>query len=175
MDKVNYYDLLQISRNATAAEIKKAYRRLALKYHPDHHPNEPDAEEKFKLISLAYWVLGDPKKRTEYDRIYDTYISNERGVTRRNWSKRENIVTKRPKGFAQKLFLNVRIGQILDIILSQDEARNGTERYVIVIFGAIKKVYKIKIPKNVSNDAKFKAILGSDENCYILVRTRICG
>lgn len=63
----DYYDLLGIHRNATDAEIKRAYRRLAHQYHPDKNPGDKSAEEKFKEINEAYEVLSDPEKRAYYD------------------------------------------------------------------------------------------------------------
>ena len=63
----NYYEILGVSKNATADEIKKAYRTLAFKYHPDRNPGNAEAEEKFKQISVAYDVLGDEAKRRQYD------------------------------------------------------------------------------------------------------------
>ena len=63
----NYYDILGVSKNATADEIKKAYRTLAFKYHPDRNQGDAAAEEKFKQISAAYDVLGDEAKRRNYD------------------------------------------------------------------------------------------------------------
>ncbi len=59
--------MLGVDRDASEDEIKKAYRKLALKYHPDHHPNDSESEEKFKEISEAYAVLSDPEKRRQYD------------------------------------------------------------------------------------------------------------
>ena len=53
--------------NTSASEIRRAYRRLALEFHPDHHPEDPESEEKFKQISEAYSVLGDAQKRRDYD------------------------------------------------------------------------------------------------------------
>ncbi|MBO4633145.1 MAG: molecular chaperone DnaJ, partial [Lentisphaeria bacterium] len=63
----DYYEILEISREATDTEIKKSYRRLAVKYHPDKNPGNAEAEEKFKQISQAYSVLSDPQKRQMYD------------------------------------------------------------------------------------------------------------
>ncbi|UCF81709.1 MAG: molecular chaperone DnaJ [Acidobacteriota bacterium] len=64
----DYYEILGVSRDASKAEIKKAYRRLALKYHPDRNSGDSDAEARFKEASEAYSVLGDDKKRALYDR-----------------------------------------------------------------------------------------------------------
>lgn len=65
----DYYDILEVPRSATDQDIKKAYRKLALKWHPDKNPdNKEQAEEKFKLISEAYDVLSDKQKRDVYDR-----------------------------------------------------------------------------------------------------------
>jgi molecular chaperone DnaJ len=65
----NPYEVLGVERQATAAEIKAAYRRLALQYHPDRNPGDHAAEEKFKEVSLAYAVLGDEEKRAHYDQF----------------------------------------------------------------------------------------------------------
>lgn len=64
---VDYYKILDVTKSATAAEIKKAYRKLSLKYHPDKNPS-PDAAEKFSQLSVAYDVLSDPEKREAYNR-----------------------------------------------------------------------------------------------------------
>ena len=69
MAKRDYYDILGVSRQASEAEIKRAYRRLALRYHPDRNPGDKEAEARFKEINEAYEVLRDPQKRAAYDRF----------------------------------------------------------------------------------------------------------
>lgn len=63
----DYYQILGVEADASAEQIKKAYRKLALETHPDHNPDDPKAEERFKRISEAYGVLIDPQKRSQYD------------------------------------------------------------------------------------------------------------
>jgi len=66
--KIDYYEVLSVSRDASDQELKTAYRKLAMQYHPDRNPDDPSAEGKFKECSEAYQVLSDPEKRAAYDR-----------------------------------------------------------------------------------------------------------
>jgi molecular chaperone DnaJ len=66
--KMDYYEVLQVERTANDTELKAAYRKLAMQYHPDRNPNNPEAEERFKACSEAYQVLSDADKRAAYDR-----------------------------------------------------------------------------------------------------------
>jgi curved DNA-binding protein len=73
MDYKDYYKTLGVDRDAELQEIKRAYRRLAVKYHPDKNPGDPRAEGRFKEINEAYEVLSDPSKRAKYDQLGSSY------------------------------------------------------------------------------------------------------
>ena len=76
MTKIDYYEVLSVSRDASDQELKTAYRKLAMQYHPDRNPDDPAAEEKFKECSEAYSVLSDPEKRAAYDRYGHAAFQN---------------------------------------------------------------------------------------------------
>lgn len=69
MSEKDYYSILGVDEKATQDQIKKTYRALAVKYHPDKNPGDKKAEEKFKNISEAYYTLGDPERRSKYDNL----------------------------------------------------------------------------------------------------------
>lgn len=82
MEFKDYYKILGVEKNATKEEISKAFRKLAVRYHPDKNPNNKAAEEKFKEITEAHEVLGDPEKRKKYDALganWNQYQSTGRG------------------------------------------------------------------------------------------------
>jgi molecular chaperone DnaJ len=77
--KVDYYEVLSVSRDASDQELKTSYRKLAMQFHPDRNPDDPSAEEKFKECSEAYSILSDPEKRAAYDRYGHAAFSNGGG------------------------------------------------------------------------------------------------
>ena len=82
MSKRDYYDVLGVSKNASEAELKKAYRRLAMKYHPDRNTGDKsssDAEQKFKETKEAYEVLSDAQKRAAYDQFGHAGVDSSMG------------------------------------------------------------------------------------------------
>ena len=79
MEKRDYYEVLGVSKTATADEIKKAYRKKAIQYHPDKNPGDKEAEEKFKEAAEAYDVLSDEQKRQRYDQFGHAAFSGAGG------------------------------------------------------------------------------------------------
>jgi len=79
MAKRDYYEILGVSKSSTPDEIKKAYRKIALQFHPDRNPGNKEAEEKFKEAAEAYDVLSNPDKRAQYDRFGHAGVGNNGG------------------------------------------------------------------------------------------------
>jgi molecular chaperone DnaJ len=86
MSKRDYYEVLGVTKNATDTEIKKAYRQMALKYHPDKNPNDKQAEEKFKEAAEAYEILSNTDKRSKYDRFGHAGVGGASGRNGYNMS-----------------------------------------------------------------------------------------
>jgi len=109
MDYKDYYKILGVERTANKEDIKRAYRKLALKTHPDRNPGNAKAEEQFKEINEAYQVLSDPEKRSRYDQLGESYTQWQQGGAPGGGFKWEDWFTTQPSG-------NVRVGGLEDIL-----------------------------------------------------------
>ena len=109
MEYKDYYKILGVERTANKNEIKSAYRKLALKTHPDRNPGDSRAEERFKEINEAYQVLSDSEKRSRYDQLGESYAQWQQGGAPSGGFNWEDWFTTKPSG-------NVRTGGLEDIL-----------------------------------------------------------
>lgn len=130
MEYKDYYKILGVDRKATAEDIRRAYRKLALKYHPDHNPDDREAEDKFKEINEAYQVLSDQEKRNRYDQLGDSYTRyQQRGGAPGgfNW---EDWFAQSP-GRASSGNVRVEVGDLEDLM------GGGFSEFFSSIFGGM--------------------------------------
>jgi molecular chaperone DnaJ len=130
MAKKDYYEILQVPKAATIDEIKKAYRKLALKYHPDKNPNNPEAEAMFKEIAEAYGVLGDDEKKKKYDsggqgfenffnHRYDGRPYSNSGFSSFFEQEWQRFQAQDRKGTDLKIFLNISLKEMFDGVIKK--------------------------------------------------------
>ena len=174
----DFYDILSVDRNASDDAIKKAYRDLARRFHPDVN-KEPGAEEKFKDIGEAYSVLGDPKKRSAYDKYGDNWKYAEQleqnpfdGFFRGHKSKESTIgwddifgvdfnsfFGSNQRGFGHKQYIHTRGKDIhKQITITLEEAYQGTIKEIDLA----RKVITLKIPAGIT-DGQVMRIKGKGE------------
>lgn len=106
----NYYNILGISPTATAKEVKVAYKRLALKYHPDKNPGDARAEELFKLVNASYQTLSDASKRARYDLRLQHQRQQQRAVMQHQqpYQDPRYVHTRQPAGVSERSYRNIR-------------------------------------------------------------------
>jgi DnaJ-class molecular chaperone len=153
----NYYEILGLSSSASAEEIKKAFRKLALKYHPDKNPGSREAENQFKEVTAAYSVLSDPFKKSDYDRIHFRSKSTKKSSVKPTTKSATDA--KRPRSTGKNLLYHLN--------LTLDEAFRGGEKsisYVRTING-VKKTSQLSvaIPSGLRDDRKLR-IRGAGES-----------
>ena len=189
MDYKDYYKILGVERKASVAEIRKAYRKLAMQYHPDRNPGDKQAEERFKEINEAYQVLSDPQKRTHYDRLGSDYSNWQRrgapgdfnwdqyggfpGGTRVNPDEMQDIFSD----FFRTIFgirgeepgsrQSQAQGYQQELEISLDEAYKGTTR----VLQSNEKQKQVRIPAGVRTGSKVR-VAGAGPNgldLYLIV------
>jgi curved DNA-binding protein len=132
MEYKDYYKILGVERKASEEQIKKAYRKLALQYHPDHNPGNKQAEEKFKEINEAYQVLSDAEKRSRYDQLGESYTHwQQRGGAPGNFNWDEWF-TQAPGGGGS---YRVEVGDLDDIL--GGAGMGGFSEFFTRIFGGM--------------------------------------
>ncbi len=181
----DYYFVLNVTREASASEIRRSYRKLALTCHPDHHPEDPEAEGKFKELSEAYSVLGDGEKRKLYDGTHGLGFQPPGSTAGFDGSVGGGFryggkgygCGRRRCGFVRddSAFSVVQPGRVYEMYVTPQEADRGAERLVLITVGFERKGYRIRIPAGVSHGTQFKAVLGGDESRYIYVSIGIIG
>jgi len=195
MRKKDYYAILGIGRNAGEDEIRRAYRRLALRSHPDTNRDDPMAEERFKEINEAYDVLSNIEKRNRYDlgpgpfigdspfrpfncdhasgHFEDDFLSQFRcrggGFGR--------ILGRKKQSFPARSVNPMPDLHIRDLPLSPAEASTGTERDIRLHTERGMQVFTVSIPPGAGNGSlcSFKCTIGGGQEIELLFRVRITG
>jgi len=183
MQYKDYYKILGVDKNATQEEIKKAYRKLAKKYHPDSNPGDKKAEEKFKEINEAYEVLGDEEKRKKYDKFGNMYFQNGMNFDPSQFGNFE--FRRSHNGFSD--FFNMFFGDYginlddlfggrfsgfktgfagnnamrgedieTEIFITPEEGLEGSEKTFTVRTESGMKTLSVKIPKGIPEGGKIK-------------------
>ena len=192
MQETDYYRILDLNKEATEEEIKKAYRRLAFQYHPDHNPTDEGAEEKFKQISESYAVLGDAEKRRVYDQygyagfrkrytsedIFNFSLGcthNMRGFGRGMGCRKRAQFWRRNPYFNEKSIFMIDEDGVNGMDITSEEALYGTKKVIITKSKWGSRSYKLTIPAGVRSGTKIKLSLDEDENVrelYIQINVR---
>lgn len=140
----DYYGILGVAENSDSESIKKAYRALAVEYHPDRNPDNPKAEEKFKDLTEAYGVLMDPKKRSEYDLYRKAFGGGHAGAgpgggqgPRFDYSQQEIFENMFRQAFGRDAF------QDLNMQFKNQGFRSGSGFFDAVLFGGVGAVGKL--------------------------------
>jgi DnaJ-class molecular chaperone len=178
MTKKDYYAALGVSRSAKPEEIKKAYRKLARKYHPDVNPNDKAAEEKFKEISEAFDILSDEKKRGIYDKFgyYSDNITPEAAAgagygfdfSRFEASNFQDIfsdIFSNLRGQGSQVYTQPERGADLEspISISFDEAMRGTTISVDIPRSTGRETISVKVPAGVDTGSRIR-VAGKGNN-----------
>jgi len=174
MEYKDYYQVLGLKKGASSQEIKKAYRKLAIKYHPDKNPGNKEAEEKFKEINEAYAVLSDSQKKAQYDQFgstdfhrrysqEDIFRGFDVGDIFKDMGFGTDDIYSRifgAGGFQQGPSFRGRKRRgedfTMDVHVSFREAAHGVEKRVAFMRDGVREELSVKVPAGISDGAKLR-------------------
>jgi curved DNA-binding protein len=175
MAQKDYYEILGLKKGATADEIKKAFRKLAVKYHPDKNPDDKKAEERFKEINEAYAVLSDPQKKSQYDQfgsadfhqrfsqedIFRGFNAND--IFREFGLGSDDIFSRifggAGGGFGKGGRFNMSSkgnDAEMELTISFMEAFSGVDKRIAISKGGEREEVSVKIPAGIENGARLR-------------------
>lgn len=190
MSETDYYKMLGVEKNATEAEIKKAYRKLAMKYHPDHAKDDKSAEDKFKKISEAYAVLSDAEKRKQYDTfgssgfqqrfsqedifrnfdfgdIFKEFGFSGGGFQSANGGFRVNFGGGSPFGHGRRRQSPPKAADLVyELPLTLREVATGTQKSITLHHQGRTENITVKIPKGMISGKKLRLSGKGESNAY---------
>jgi len=183
----DYYHVLGLSQGASDDEIKKAYRKLALECHPDHHPEDSELEERFKRVTEAYSILGDADKRRAYDlrsrragyhsgpfdqspeAMFWQFVQSE-GFDVRKARCMSGMGRCRRGSYAEAAAGD---GSVYEVSLTSTEAALGAQKEIMVRTWGNKKKCTFRVPPGVQSGAQFRLVLDRVRGISVFVRVKI--
>jgi DnaJ-class molecular chaperone len=194
----DYYETLGVARTATEGEIKKAYRKLARKYHPDLNPNNKQAEEKFKEVQEAYEVLGDTEKRGHYDQLGPNWKSGSDFTPPPNWQpdfdpsemfgrgRRPAGSSGRQTGGSFSDFFETFFGGMgrgmdarsagedaeTELPLPLTEMHHGATKKLTIRFGRTSKTIDVRIPPGARDGSRIRVPGGGPNGADLFIRLK---
>lgn len=187
MSVIDYYQVLGLDRTASDDEIKKAFKRIALECHPDHHPADPDLEERFKRVTEAYSILGDVDKRRAYDlrsrraadrgaffdqspeEMFSEFVQSE-GFDVRKARCMGGMGRCRRGDYAGAAAGN---GSFYEVSLTPTEAALGAQKEIMVRTWGNRRKCTFRVPAGVQSGSQFRLVLDRARGISILVRVNI--
>lgn len=187
MSAIDFYEVLGLGHTASDEEIKKAFKRIALECHPDHHPADPDLEERFKRVTEAYSVLGDVDKKRAYDlrsrrpgdhdspfsqspeEMFWDFVQSE-GFDMRKARCMGGIRNCRRAGYAAGAAGN---DTAYELLLTPTEAKFGTKKEIEVRAWGKKRTFTFRLPAGVESGSYFRLVVDRARRLSVPVRVII--